>query len=80
MKNFKQVENQFQENYTLAGGENYREMVVKMPGPIPRNLEPEKTFGHYTKETNPLYFSRFDLSTSIRNINFEYRIECNTHF
>ena len=60
MKNFKQVENQFQENYTLAGGENYREMVVKMPGPIPRNLEPEKTFGHYTKETNPLYFSRFD--------------------
>ena len=60
MKDFKKVENQFQENYTLAGGENYRELVVKMPGPIERNLEPLKSFGHYTKEKNPLYFSRFD--------------------
>jgi hypothetical protein len=60
MKDFRRVENQFQENYTLAGGDNYREMVVKMPGPIERNLEPLKTYGHYSKEANPVYFSRFD--------------------
>jgi len=60
MLDFRKVENQNQTNYTLAGGENYREMVVKMPGPIPRNTEPLKRYGHYANEENPVYFSRFD--------------------
>jgi len=54
------VKYQDQSTYTLAGGENYREIVVKYPGPIARNDNPLKGFGHYGEEKNMLYFSRFD--------------------
>ena len=48
------------DSYTLAGGENYREIVVKYPGPIMKNDNPLKSMSHYSDEKNMLYFSRFD--------------------
>jgi len=48
-------------NYTLQGGTNYRETVMKLDEPIPGNTSPFKTFGHFDGiNKNMIYHVRFD--------------------
>lgn len=48
-------------NYTLQGGNNYRETVMKLDEPITGNTSPFKTFGHFDGiNKNMIYHVRFD--------------------
>jgi len=48
-------------SYTLQGGNNYRETVMKLDEPIVGNSSPFKTFGHFDGvNKNMIYHVRFD--------------------
>ena len=51
-------------NYTLQGGQNYKETVFVLDEPIATNTSPMKNMGHFSDLKNNLFHLRYDVRTT----------------
>ena len=58
--NVRPVKYQNETNYTLQGGQNYRETVFVLDEPIVGNTEPMRNLGHYSDLKNNIFHVRYD--------------------
>jgi hypothetical protein len=58
--NVRQTQYGNETNYTLQGGNNYRETVFVLDEPIAGNTSPMKNMGHYSDLKNNLFHVRYD--------------------
>ena len=62
--NIKPTQYRQESNYTLTGGQNYKETVFVLDEPIATNSSPMKNMGHFSDLKNNLFHVRYDVRST----------------
>ena len=62
--NIKPTQYRQESNYTLTGGQNYKETVFVLDEPIATNTSPMKNMGHFSDLKNNLFHVRYDVRST----------------
>lgn len=62
--NVKPTQYRNESNYTLPGGQNYKETVFVLDEPIATNSSPMKNMGHFSELKNNLFHVRYDVRST----------------